>query len=147
MWRPAERLTWQLFIVELKMFHPDSAPRDNRKSCEPITTAVQRQFHNESENPLDRTSIFIKQLGLIIKGKERSCKKCHQSDLLVNPLHQQKTYSSSPRHHIYPDRGHCCSWTNGDGKHSIIKIEAWKWRDSSGHNTMKELSRIITLHL
>lgn len=50
------------------MFHPDSAPRDNRKSCKLITTAMQHQFHNESENPLDRTSIFIKQPGLKIKG-------------------------------------------------------------------------------
>lgn len=29
---------------------------------------MQHQFHNESENPLDRTSIFIKQPGLKIKG-------------------------------------------------------------------------------
>lgn len=57
------------------MFHPDSAPRDNRESCKPIIMAMQHQFHNESENPLDRTSIFIKQLGLKIKGNERPCKK------------------------------------------------------------------------
>ena len=59
----------------LEMFHPDSAPRDNRESCKPIIMAMQHQFHNESENPLDRTSIFIKQLGLKIKGNERPCKK------------------------------------------------------------------------
>lgn len=57
------------------MFHPDSAPRDNRESCKPIIMAMQHQFHNKSENPLDRTSIFIKQLGLKIKEVKGHVKK------------------------------------------------------------------------
>uniref|UniRef100_UPI001659710C NADH dehydrogenase [ubiquinone] iron-sulfur protein 5-like n=1 Tax=Halichoerus grypus TaxID=9711 RepID=UPI001659710C len=34
---------------------------------------MRHQFHNEGENPLDRTSISIRQLGLKIKGMKGHC--------------------------------------------------------------------------
>lgn len=78
------------------MFHPDSTPGDNRKGCKPIITAMQHHFCNESENPLDRTSIFIKQLRLKNQGNKRPCKKkkkCYQFDFLTSPLHQKRLIS------------------------------------------------------
>ena len=63
------------------------------------------------------------------------------------PTLPKKIYYSSPRHHIYLDQGHYCSWTNGDGKYNAVKIVFWKWRYSLGHNSMKTLSRVTTLHL
>lgn len=85
------------------MFHPDSTPGDNRKGCKPIITAMQHHFCNESENPLDRTSIFIKQLGLKNQGNKRPCKKkkkCYQFDFLTSPLHQKRLISL-PKDTIY----------------------------------------------
>lgn len=55
---------------------------------------MQHQFHNESENPLDRTSIFIKQPGLKIKGMKGHVKNvvnlicwktCFNKKRLISP--------------------------------------------------------------